>query len=70
MEKKRYVLFGHVDYYPSGGMNDVLISFNTKEELLEKSNDFTCQAYDVLDTETFNYSSDCLSPVEAFNELV
>src|SRR5690625_3634979 len=31
----RYLLFGYANYYPSGGMNDVITQFSTIEEITE-----------------------------------
>lgn len=68
MEKKRYILFGYSTYYPSGGMDDALISFDTEEELKIESNHFTSDYFDILDSETF-VSGTGYSPLEAWNSL-
>jgi hypothetical protein len=68
LEKKRYVLFGYLTYYPSGGMDDAMISFDTKKELIEESSRFSCDYYDVFDTETFKTGSGG-SPEDAFKNL-
>lgn len=56
MKKKRYILFGFYNYYPSGGMNDAIESFDEKEEILndvEQYNSFGYDYYQIFDTETF-----------------
>lgn len=68
MEKKRYILFGFLGYYPSGGMNDAMISFDTFEELKEESEGFSADYYNILDTETFQVGSG-YSPITAFDSL-
>lgn len=73
MKKKRYIIFGYADYYPSGGMDDALTSFSSKEELLElvaEDEDimFDCDFYDVFDTETF-WSGSGDTPIKAFKNL-
>ncbi len=65
MEKKRYILFGYLGYYPRGGMNDALISFNTEEELIKESSDFVYDYYNAFDSETFKTGSG-YSPLLAF----
>lgn len=56
----RYLLFGFSDYYPSGGMEDLRIKFNTYEEF--KKN-FTFENYysewQLVDTEN-NFSWESL----------
>jgi len=68
MEKKRYILFGYRDYYPDGGMEDALISFETKEELIERSNEFSFDCYNVFDTSTFNVGNG-YTPLKAFDNI-
>lgn len=69
MEKKRYILFGYSDYYPAGGMEDALFSFNTREELLAESDDITGDGFNVLDTETFKVGKGW-SSLEAYEDLL
>lgn len=68
MDKKRFILFGYMAYYPCGGMNDAMISFDTEEELIDESGHFTCDYYNIFDTETFK-TGDGASPVKAFQDL-
>lgn len=68
MEKKRYILFGYLGYYPSGGMNDAMISFDTQEELINESSHFECDYYNVFDTKTFK-TGDGYNPIIAFKDL-
>jgi len=68
MDKKRFILFGYMAYYPCGGMNDSMISFDTEEELINESKSFQCDYYNVFDTETFKTASD-YSPIKAFENL-
>jgi hypothetical protein len=53
MKKKKYVIFGFNNFYPRGGMNDLILSVDTLEEVEEfikkDGNDF-CQ---VVDRDTF-----------------
>lgn len=69
MEKKRYILFGYSDYYPSGGMDDALFSFNTEEELLNESDNIRGDGFNILDTETFKVGKGWSSS-EAFENLL
>ncbi|MFK3936551.1 hypothetical protein ACI2JA_03415 [Alkalihalobacillus sp. NPDC078783] len=68
MEKKRYILFGYMGYYPSGGMKDAMISFEDKEELIRESSGFGADGYNILDTETFNVGKG-YSPTVAFDDI-
>jgi hypothetical protein len=68
MEKKRYILFGYMGYYPMGGMNDAMISFDTKEELIEESFNFEADYYNVFDVETFKTGGG-YNPIFAFEDL-
>ena len=58
---KRYLVFGYDVYYPYGGLNDLIGTFNTEEEiddyfLKEQSNKdkffFKRDHYQVLDIQT------------------
>lgn len=60
---KRYLVFGHDVYYPCGGINDLIGSFETEEEIneyfTEKMNNkekyfSECDYYQVLDIQTGN----------------
>lgn len=56
LEKKRYILFGCDDYYPCGGMNDAITSFNDGEYdsvVAEQEEVYKCDWYHVFDTKTF-----------------
>lgn len=68
MEKKRFILFGFLNYYPCGGMDDALISFDTIEDLEEMSEGFSSDYYNILDTETFKIGEG-YSPTIAFEKL-
>ena len=68
MEKKRFILFGFLSYYPSGGMSDALISFDTLEELIKESYHFECDYYNILDTKHFKVGRG-YSPTIAFSNL-
>ena len=35
---KRYLLFGHANYYPGGGTNDMIDSYDTTTELVDRLN--------------------------------
>jgi hypothetical protein len=55
--KKRFYVFELCSYYPAGGMNDVVLFCNTKEEyeafILER--DSLEMWYEILDTHTGVY---------------
>lgn len=68
MEKKRYVLFGHRNYYPDGGMDDALFSFETGEELIELSSTLSFDRYNVFDTLTFHVGNG-YEALDAFNNI-
>lgn len=48
MKLKRYLVFEFEQYYPAGGWNDFVGSFDTLEEARKKS-DWDCQ---IIDSET------------------
>lgn len=48
----RYVLFGFDTYYPGGGINDMLGSFETYDAALDYAMESSWQHYQVLDLET------------------
>jgi hypothetical protein len=51
--RKRYWLFEVIDYYPSGGLNDVVFKFDTKEELIEYIQDgYSADEDQILDLDT------------------
>lgn len=62
IKKKRYLFFISTTYYPSGGMNDVEFSFDTKDEMLEEIKDRKIEdekifgVYQVFDIETFKFA--------------
>lgn len=54
MEKRRFILFGWDTYYPCGGINDIVATF--EEEEYEEMKSTWYGEYDyfqVFDTETF-----------------
>lgn len=60
----RYLLFGYANYYPAGGMNDLITEFNTVKEIAEyfkvaTDDDIGIQwndSYQLVDTEdNFSY---------------
>lgn len=79
MEKKRFILFGTNTYYPSGGMNDSIISFDTLDELSHEVEEdgnrdgytriLESDRYQVFDTKHFKASSWRDSPTQAFSSL-
>jgi len=46
---KRYLLFAYESYYPSGGKNDEVGSYDTLEEAVAAANTGTFQNYDYKD---------------------
>lgn len=53
MPIKKYVVFGYNQYYPSGGMEDMIGSVDTKEELRELTKQNRFDVYDVVDRDTW-----------------
>lgn len=51
MKLKRLVLFGYCDYYPGGGSNDILGTFDTYKELgnFLKNERMSVDEIDILD---------------------
>ena len=49
---KRFLLFSYPSYYPGGGKNDVVDSYDTLEEAIEATKKYPGDGYDVLDLET------------------
>ena len=48
VSKPRYLLFGYDDYYPGGGMSDLIGQFDTMEELLAaKKEALYCDNYTI-----------------------
>lgn len=43
----RYLLFGYENYYPSGGMEDMIVQFNTVEEIVEHFKTNTDYGFDI-----------------------
>lgn len=68
LDKKRYILFGFYTYYPCGGMDDAIMSFDTLEELIENSSYCWYDYYNILDTESFTQGRGT-SPSNAFKDL-
>lgn len=68
LSKKRYILFGFLGYYPRGGMNDALFSFDTIDELIKEPVITECDGYNILDTETFNVGRG-FTPTMAYKNL-
>ncbi|WP_025911979.1 hypothetical protein [Priestia flexa] len=78
MEKARYIVFSFDSYYPSGGLNDVLFTFDTSADFIEKIKEyynkdhgtFIHDYYQMFDTETFSEfgMERCTSPVEMIKE--
>lgn len=62
MEKKRFILFVMEQYYPSGGMNDAMESFDLEEyEVVKKEYPVGERSVHIFDTEkfkTYNVYSD------------
>jgi hypothetical protein len=50
---KKYIVFGHDKFYPNGGMNDMIGSVDTKEELRELTKQNQFDRYDVVDRDTW-----------------
>lgn len=46
---KRYLLFGYVDYYPSGGLNDLIASYDTIEEAVKVAKEEQQEYYEIYD---------------------
>lgn len=77
IEKKRFIIFGYDEYYPSGGMGDFISSFDTLEELLDKMklaeeeaffSRYTRDYFNILDIKHFKTGSGN-SPTKAFSRL-
>jgi len=49
--KYRYLLFGYMAYYPSGGFSDFIYGFNNSDECTEKAEQFNLgyDYYQVID---------------------
>lgn len=57
-KKGRYWVFGFDGYYPKGGMNDYIFSFNDIEEFEEEILKQKWDMYQLLDTEThYNFQT-------------
>jgi hypothetical protein len=48
---KRYLVFCYDGYYPSGGRNDFIGSFDVFEDAIKAGKLFTSEYIDILDTE-------------------
>ncbi len=71
VEKKRYILFGIFGFYPAGGLDDILFSFQTKEELVFHLNkpQYDYDYYQLIDIGTFNCSEGKCA-LEAYEKLI
>lgn len=49
---KRYLLFGFDRYYPRGGMNDLIQSFNNAKDITLTSTDIWYANFQIFDTVT------------------
>lgn len=47
---KRYILFGYDKYYPGGGMEDIIGSFDTVDDAKKAIKEDDSDKYDLLDT--------------------
>lgn len=54
--KYKYALFAYDGYYPSGGMNDMKLLFNEKQEVLDKVKHIRYDFYELFDLENYNIS--------------
>ena len=54
MYKKRFLLFGFPEHYPTGGWNDFISQHDTKEEVHDAIREHTGRVsyYQIVDTET------------------
>lgn len=58
----KYLLFGFYDYYPSGGMNDLITEFDSYEEIsdiiMKDENDYAYERenYQAVNTKDFSYN--------------
>lgn len=46
---KRYLLFGYDTYYPLGGMNDLIDSFDTIEEAIDAIKNDNSDCHEIYD---------------------
>ena len=53
MEYKKYILFHYEDYYPAGGLEDIVDSFDTHEEARRVENDQGYGTSYVIDRDTW-----------------
>jgi hypothetical protein len=51
MKYKKYIVFAYEQYYPSGGMGDIVGSFDTIEEARERGSDN--DYCDIVDRDTW-----------------
>jgi hypothetical protein len=56
-DMKKYILFGYWNYYPGGGLNDLLLNFDNMTEFNEEGVASDCDAYQILNMENGNYKS-------------
>jgi hypothetical protein len=59
-DMKKYILFGFWNYYPAGGLNDIITTFNDMEELNNKKIEdvpIDCDQYQILNLENGNQKS-------------
>ncbi len=51
----KYLLFQGDNHYPYGGMDDLVLKFNTYEEFISNYNFCLCSWYQLVYTEDFSY---------------
>lgn len=49
---KRFIAFSYEDYYPAGGLGDMVGDFDTIEEIIELANKSKFENLDILDLQT------------------
>lgn len=50
---KKYIVFGYDQYYPAGGLGDVVGSFDTLDEAKEYIKNDRCDFNDVIDRDAW-----------------
>ena len=50
---KKYILFGFDLYYPSGGLNDKLDSYDSMEELMQSLTYHDYERYQIVDRDSW-----------------
>jgi hypothetical protein len=51
---KKYIIFGYDDYYPSGGLNDILKSVDSIEEAKKFIDNSFYNNFEIVDRDTWN----------------